>query len=404
MTTLRFKNLTTSTTPILLSVFSLMANRKLVADKIFDGTRFRTNAALIISDNGTVVDLVPSGEAPGAEVFEGILIPGFVNAHCHLELSHMRGQLPERTGLIEFVKRIISQRAQDPDFISDSIIKAEDEMLVNGIMAVGDISNTSDTAFQKRKGRISYYNFVEVLGWTPASAKGSYERALEVQREFGDCGPAAIVPHASYTVSENLWNLIEPQFAGHTISVHNQETPDEDEFIRTGGGGFPALYAAMGVDNSHHVPAGVSSLQSYLSKLHAAKNRLLIHNTMIEEEDVRFALASSPAGTTYFGLCINANLYIENKVPPVELLRRLNAPIVIGTDSLASNWSLGIHDELRSLRTYFPQVPLEEMLGWATLNGARALQMEDRLGSFEKGKTPGVLLLQEEDLSVKRIV
>ncbi|GAB4093858.1 amidohydrolase family protein [Flaviaesturariibacter terrae] len=381
-----------------------MSLRKLKATRIFDGTRFLEDHVLLLEEDGTVEALVPTAEAPDAEVLEGILTPGFINCHCHLELSHMKGQLPERTGLVDFVLRIISQRAQDPAFIAQSIEQAAAEMERNGIVAVGDISNTADTADEKRSGRLRFYNFVEVLGWMPQSASGSFERALAVQESFRDCGPVAIVPHASYTVSSELWQRIAPHFAGRTISIHNQETPSEDEFFLSGGGLFPEMYAQMKIDNSHHEPTGRSSLQSYFDRLAAAERRLLIHNTFTTESDVRYALGNSPAGSTFFCLCINANLYIEDRVPPVDLLRRLRAPIVLGTDSLASNWQLGIHDEMKAVHTHFPDVPLEELLQWATLNGAKALQMDDELGSFEKGKKPGVVLLRESDWSVRRIV
>ncbi|RYY98579.1 MAG: amidohydrolase, partial [Chitinophagaceae bacterium] len=274
----------------------------------------------------------------------------------------------------------------------------------NGIMAVGDISNTADTAATKRASAIAYCNFVEVLGWAPQSAEGSFNQALSVLEAFAGCGPAALVPHASYTVSDALWARIAPGFAGKVISVHNQETPFEDEFMERGTGPFVDMYRYLGVDNSHHEPTGQSSLRGYFGKLSAAARRILVHNTFIPAADVAYALEHSAAGTTFFCLCINANLYIERRVPPVELLRAAGAPIVLGTDSLASNWSLGIHDELRALRRHFPAVPLAEMLQWATLNGARALQMDDTLGSFERGKAPGVLLLQEDDLSVTRLV
>ncbi|TCJ14079.1 amidohydrolase [Flaviaesturariibacter flavus] len=381
-----------------------MSYRKLKAGRLFDGTRFHNDKTLIVSADGRIEALVPDSEAPDAERLEGILMPGFVNCHCHLELSHMKGQIAECTGLVEFVLRVISGRNERAALIATAIAEAEAEMRRNGIMAVGDISNTNDTAAQKRQGNLAYYNFVEVLGWAPAGASASYERARAVLEGFAGCGPATLVPHASYTVSDALWALLAPHFPGHTISVHNQETPDEDQFIRDAAGAFVGLYEKLGVDNRHHAPRGVSSLRSYFDKLQPASRRLLVHNTFLPQEDLHYALQTTPADSTFFCLCINANLYIENEVPPVELLRKAGAPIVIGTDSLASNWSLGIHDELRSLRKHFPAVPLEEMLGWATRNGARALGMDAELGSFEKGKKPGVVLLQEEDLSVRRIV
>ena len=97
---------------------------------------------------------------------------------------------------------------------------------------------------------------------------------------------------------------------------------------------------------------------------------------------------------TFWCLCPNANQYIEQTMPPIELLRTGAANIIVGTDSYASNWSLNILDELKTIQQHHPQIPLEEMLGWATINGARALQMEKHLGSFETGKKPGIVLIE----------
>ena len=95
--------------------------------------------------------------------------------------------------------------------------------------------------------------------------------------------------------------------------------------------------------------------------------------------------------------CFNTAQYIEQTMPPIELLRSEKAKLVIGTDSYASNWSLNILDELKTIQQHQPQIPLAEMLGWATINGAQALQMDKHLGSFEQGKKPGVVLIKGID-------
>jgi cytosine/adenosine deaminase-related metal-dependent hydrolase len=81
-------------------------------------------------------------------------------------------------------------------------------------------------------------------------------------------------------------------------------------------------------------------------------------------------------------------------MPPIELLRSQKATIVMGTDSYASNWSLNMLDEIKTIQHHLPQIPLDELLGWATLNGAKALQMDKGIGSFEKGKKPGIVLIE----------
>lgn len=407
--------------------FAAMAYRKLGAEKIFDGYRFWKNHVLVLDAGGRVEALLPAAVASqGVEWMEGILCPGLVNCHCHLELSHMKGVIPERTGLVDFVFNVVSGRSAPETEILAAIAGAEAAMQQAGIVAVGDICNNTLTLPQKQKGHLQYYNFIETSGWLPSLAEPRFNRALAVYEAFetllaGSRQPvcAAMVPHAPYSVSEALWRAIQPYFSNKVVSIHNQETRFEDEFFLQGTGDFQRMYALMQLDNSHHRPTMRSSLQSYFHQLRGAKNIVLVHNTFTNEDDIDFVQAPWPSATnagsasastgphpppqTFFCLCVNANLYIEDALPPVALFRQKGCQIVLGTDSLASNGSLSILDEIKTLRKHFPQLPLEEMLGWATLNGARALAMDHSLGSFEKGKTPGVVLLNEDSLAVRRV-
>ena len=387
-----------------------MGYRKLKADKIFDGYRFKEDHVLIVRENGTVEDLIPSNEAgDDVEVFNGVLSPGFINCHCHLELSHMKGWIPEKTGLVDFVFKIVSERHHSEEEILAAIEKAEDEMLQNGIVAVGDICNNVLTIPQKKKKRIHYYNFIEASGWLPSVSQMRFERAKSAYDKFLISNfkfQTSIVPHAPYSVSENLWEKIQPYFQNKVVSIHNQETIYEDEFFLHGAGDLKRMYDLMKIDNSHHQPTKKSSLQSYFHKLVKASNVLLVHNTFTNQEDINYMefQISNFKFQTFFCLCVNANQYIENALPPVDLFRKNHCAIVLGTDSLASNGSLNILDEMKTIRKKFPSIPLQEMLQWATRNGAKALQMENELGSFEKGKKPGVVCLNSDLNRVQRLV
>ena len=160
----------------------------------------------------------------------------------------------------------------------------------------------------------------------------------------------------------------------------------------------------MNLDNSFYEASGKSSLQTYFSKLEEASHVLLVHNTFTKEQDVTFVKNTRPGNSVSFCLCVNANQYIERSIPPVDILRKQGCNIVLGTDSLASNWSLSILDEMKTIQNKFPSIPLEELLRWATINGAQALQMNDKLGSFEKGKQPGIVLLHNLDVNQKEIL
>lgn len=385
-----------------------MAYRKLKADRIFDGYRFVNDHVLITKDDGVIEAVIPSTEAGGdVEVFEGILSPGFINCHCHLELSHMKGLIPEGTGLVDFVFKVVTERHHSEEEILMAIEKAEEEMLQNGIVAVGDICNNTLTVPQKKKNRIKYYNFIEASGWLPSVSKIRVERVRNLSEQFSILNSQfSIVPHAPYSVSENLWKEIQPYFKNKIVSIHNQETIFEDEFFKEGSGNFNRMYQIMKIDNSHHVPTKRSSLQSYFDKLLKAENAILVHNTFTKQEDLEHIKKLQTTNyklQTFFCLCVNANQYIENALPPIEMLRKNNCTIVLGTDSLASNRGLNISDEIKTIRRYFQSIPLEEVLQWATSNGAKALKMDNELGSFEKNKKPGINLVDDKTLSVKKL-
>jgi cytosine/adenosine deaminase-related metal-dependent hydrolase len=392
-----------------------MSYRKFRADHLFTGHEWLNEGyVLVTTAGGQIREIIPAGEAgEDIKVTEGILCPGFINCHCHLELSHMKGLIPEKTGLVDFVFKVVTERHHEREEIQGAIAMAEHYMLQNGTVATGDICNNALTLSQKQQGRIQYYNFIEASGWLPQVARERFARALSL---FNLYHHASIVPHAPYSVSDNLWQLIGPYFENKVVTIHNQETAYEDEFFTKGSGDFTRMYALMGIDNGHHKPAGISSLPSYFEKLQGAKNIILVHNTYIQQADIDFielktrntlaaeAVAKAVKPQTYFCLCINANLYIENALPPVDLLRKNNCSIVLGTDSLASNRSLSIPDEIKTIRKHFPGIDLGEILKWATINGAKALGMDDELGSFEPGKRPGVLLLSKDLNRISRLL
>jgi cytosine/adenosine deaminase-related metal-dependent hydrolase len=380
--------------------------RKITADRIHDGYRFLENMVLVIAEDGRVEGLVSTEEAgDDVEVYKGIISPGFINCHCHLELSHMRGKIPEGTGLIDFVFKVVTERHYSDEEIWAAIAEGEEEMLKNGIVAVGDICNNTLTLKQKEKGRISYYNFIESSGWLPSLAQARYERAKGLYDQYAAIKhnsvgwESSIVPHAPYSVSQDLWQQIKPYFKDRVVSIHNQETAFEDELFLQGTGDFIRMYQMMKMDYAHHQPTGKSSLQSYFPQLKDAENVILVHNTFTKQQDLDYleSQIGNLRSQIFFCLCVNANQYIEKAMPPIEMFRSNECNIVLGTDSLASNWSLNILDEIKTVRKHDPSIPLEEMLQWATINGAKALNMDDQLGSFEKGKEPGVIWIENEE-------
>ncbi len=380
-----------------------MTYRKFQAEQIFTGTEMLgPDMVLITDENGKIDNIVLEKEAGlDIQTIDGILSPGFVNCHCHIELSHMKGLIPEKTGLVDFILSILALRHFPEDDILQAISDAESSMIQNGIVAVGDISNNATSFHQKSKNNLAWQVFLEISGWSPQIADMRFQNGLAAYQQFEELQSEqcklSMCAHAPYSVSKELWHLIAPYYQNKTTSLHNQETYFEDDFIGFKNGDFTRLYDQLKVDTSFYQPTGKSSLQSVAHHFGGADQVLLVHDTFTKPNDLDFIREISKEQNTryHYCLCVNANQYINDAMPPIEQFRKKQAAIVLGTDSLASNHSLSILDEMKTISKQFPYIPLTEQLQWATLNGARALGFEDFLGSFDKGKRPGVVLISE---------
>jgi cytosine/adenosine deaminase-related metal-dependent hydrolase len=385
-----------------------MGYYKFRADQLFDGYRFHDkDAVLIMTEDGYFSDILSAPDA-GDDIlnYPGIISPGFINCHCHLELSHMKESIPQMSGLVHFVTQVIKNRHIGQDELAAAIETAEDEMINSGIVAVGDICNNTLTIPQKLKGRIRYHNFIEASGFPPDVADMRFQRALDIYNEYTKQDTltgtsSSIVPHAPYSVSEELWEKIILFPANKLLTIHNQETIAEDELFRFKKGDFLDLYSNLNIDISFFEPSGTSSLQTYLHRFLPQQQVILVHNVHTTQEDLRQLKNGQVKCRVYFCLCPNANLYITGQLPELGVLMAETGDFVLGTDSLASNQQLSILAEMQTIRRHFPSLSVEKLFSWATLNGAKALQMDNILGSFEGRKQPGVVL-STGDLSASR--
>ncbi|OMP75058.1 amidohydrolase family protein [[Flexibacter] sp. ATCC 35208] len=363
---------------------------------LFDGQKILSgDKVLILSEDGTIMDIVSADLAgEGVQEEDGILSPGFVNTHCHLELSHMKGIIPEGTGLPAFLTQVMEKRGQQDDA---AIKTAEEAMWESGISAVGDICNGTATLTSKQHSPIYYHSFVETMGFVPVAAQSRLDYSLSVLEQFrrlnGDMHSCSVVPHAPYSVSKALFSLLSVIPDNTPISIHNQETAAENQLYADKTGAFLDFYQHFGMDASAFVPTGGTSLPAWLPYFKHLPV-ILVHNTFSTKEDVVFTKQHAP--DAYWCLCPQANLYIEKRLPDISLLRSEGCAITLGTDSLASNHQLSIWEEIQAIRGHYPEIPLEEILQWATLNGAKALGISARYGSFEKGKQPGVIVITDK--------
>ena len=177
---------------------------KISADKIYTGNgSVLSDTAIVCDRDGKVLDLVDIATLDRADVkvYKGWLVPGFVNTHCHLELSHMKGVVPTGLGLIPFITDVVQKRNASPEVIQEAIEKAEQQMIDTGIVAVGDISNSTDTFSQKNKGKLRYHTFVELFDFLQNDqASSTFENYLKVYEGARSSRWPYQIPHSSCTL------------------------------------------------------------------------------------------------------------------------------------------------------------------------------------------------------------
>jgi len=382
--------------------------RKFTADYVFPISQPPVkNGIVIVDNNGLVLENVIDPDIldysiSEVETYTGFICPGFINSHCHLELSYLKGKMSEHNGLDKFIIELeqIRKGIKD-DEKTVAILNAEDEMMHNGIVAVGDISNDNSTFKIKNNSKLYYHTFIESFASDPLKAEMIFEKALtlfnEIRRNENN-NHASITPHATYSLSKNLFRKIY-DFAvstGNIISIHHQESEEENKFFLTKNGNIKEMHFLFGVKQSDFCNTGLRPLAGIVDYIPKNNPLQLVHNTATTDTDIDFATANFK--NLYWCFCPNTNLYIEQKLPNFALFYNKKCKITVGTDSLASNNSLSILAEIITLWANVPYIPLHELLKWATLNGAEFMQIGDRFGSIEKGKIPGIMLLENVNL------
>ena len=376
--------------------------KKYTADYILTShTEPIKNGSIVVDDDGKILKIINPQNAladddfladADSEKLNGVICPGFINTHCHLELSHLKGKIPSGEGLIAFIKSVQQNRKADDNEVLEAAAQADEEMWQNGIVAVGDIANSAVTASVKTKSKVYYHNFIEVFGFDPKNADAVFNQAISVRDQFKPMA-ATITPHAPYSVSKELFKLIkkEAEDTNAILSIHNQESDEENKLYRYKQGSFLEFYNGLGLDIDFFKPQARNSLQSIIPLLGNRQDVLMVHNTFTSMKDVYFTRRFDKKINWCF--CPEANLYIENALPKVNIFTHHGFNITLGTDSLASNKKLCMLNEMRVLQQNFPELSLECLVEWATINGARFLGIDETKGTIEVGKTPGLNLL-----------
>ena len=364
--------------------------RRISAHYLWTPGGFLPGRVVAVDAAGTITDISAPGHLDreaGVEFYPGILIPGLVNAHSHLELSYMCGAIPPGGGFAGFAEGMRTRRGGFPDGDRLSAASFRDaKMWTDGVSAVADICNGATTFAVKGRSRIAYHSFIELFGLDadPARVFGIRDTA----RSGGLT--ATVTPHATYSLQREDFAAVLDGPNNLPLSIHFMESESETGLFEKRGPMWE-WYAEQGLEPDF-LDYG-SPAERLAAQVPADRPVMLVHNCCVTQRDIDIVMGHFTAPVTWV-LCPGSNRYISGLRPPVELLRKNRLRIAVGTDSLASNETLSMVRELGMLGN----VPLEELLGWATLNGARALGMDDRLGSVEVGKTPGLVLLSGVDL------
>lgn len=365
------------------------------------------NGVVHFAADGTVVGVEQCeniDSLPLTEYHNGILIPGMTNAHCHLELSFFKGAIPQHVGMVKFIEHVVSKRNDYSR--EEQVARAVEEDLCmwrEGIQAVGDISNdtTSFPAKVKamREGRTRYHTFAEFFGMpADADAEAFYHRSVDPLLSAAEKEGLSITPtqHSTYFMSDKLFKLAA---GSPRMSIHFMETPAEVEFFDRRGGIYEMVKNSAGREPDFLAYGGHA--ERLVASLPKDAHLLLIHDTQMRCRDMELILNYFEDVT--FVLCPRSNYYIDADFPPAQMLYEAGARVALGTDSLSSNTSLSLAEEIEWVAAHNPEIPLAAILQWATLNGARALGLGNEIGSFEQGKRPGAVLLTGVDFNTMRL-
>jgi cytosine/adenosine deaminase-related metal-dependent hydrolase len=363
-------------------------------------------AVITTEDDGTIISIEDTKgdlkEKHSIEFYNGIIIPGFVNCHCHLELSHMKGYTAKGIGLGGFIQQIRSTRDTNEKVLFSSVYSADNHMFDEGIVLCADVCNTSDSFNIKKESRIRYINLLEVFGLDPDKAGRRMDEINKVAGTAREMNlPFSVVPHSAYSMSLTLFRLLKSESLNNRVtSIHFMETAGEKIFLKNHTGPLMSSYERSGL-----IPLRFETAKSHadivLNEITPSGNLILVHNTFADNITIR---KIKKRKNLFWCLCPNSNIYIENKIPPLDLFIDEGCEIVIGTDSLASNENLSILEELKTLQFNFPDISIGDLVLWATLNGAKALGEEEQFGRIETGRKPGLLLLQDVDLQNMKLL
>lgn len=365
--------------------------RKIAAHYTLIGGELCRNIVVSVDDHRRVVavDRVTSlDNMASVEFYPGILIPGMVNAHCHLELSYLRGAIAEKSGFAGFARAIGAVRN---NFTSEERLHAasvaDAQMWEQGIEAVIDIANDDLVMPVKERSHIEYLTLFEVFGLTTQHVDNHKNMASKWAQ-------SSITPHSTYSLQDATFRSAVNE-NNSIVSIHLLESKAEIELYQRQGSLWE-WYERMGWECDFISYA--SPAKRIVESIAHDKRVVLVHGCEATSNDIKTIDKHFTVPATW-ALCPESNRYISDAKPPVEMLRSMGSHITIGTDSLASARELSMIENMRLLG----DIPLAEMFTWATKNGAEAMGLSSKIGTIEVGKSPGLVLVEDVDLHNMRL-
>jgi len=379
-----------------------VAVRVLHADHVLPGdVPAIADRAVVVDGRGTVVEIgpatsvLPQHAGLPVERVRGVVFPGLVNAHTHVELSSMRGKVPGGHGFVQWVDRLITTRSETlADEDSEAIELGVDEIARSATVAVGDVTNSLAAVMTLARRGIGGCVFHEVLGMDRAVVLRRIdglraELEERVPRWPGADLTYAPAPHTLFTLHPDAARALleSAERRGLRTSIHLAEHAAERRAVEHGDGPVPEWYERRLKQRPEWPRRPLFDLAADVGALRP--NVVLVHLADARPDELSKVAASGAPVV----LCPRSNLYIEGRLPPLLAVRDAGIEAALGTDSLASNTSLDVLAEARALADRFPNVPKWELVKMATWNGARALGRDD-LGRLARGARPGIFCVE----------
>ncbi|MBQ1886369.1 MAG: amidohydrolase family protein [Bacteroidales bacterium] len=372
---------------------------------------------ILVGDDGKILSVGQYRDedlsASDIEYHKGTIVPGFVNAHCHIELSHLKGAFRQATGMSGFINQINQLRESvGPEGRKKAMAEEFANFSKSGVVAVSDISNCNESFPFKKEYQnlrhtaedslfpVYYRTYVELFGTEKEDAPSILEGGQKVADQATAMGlDASVTPHSCYTMSPKLLEITARRgLESGSISYHSQESQEEEDMIMKGSGALADNYRGRGL--STPPVTGGTALEYFIDRIaedgRKVKGRInLVHNVVISQRSID--RAKEALESPFFTICPLSNIFIHRALPPIRLMMENGLKICIGTDSLSSNLILDMVREMECIQENFPDLELGQILLWACSNGAQLLGKQDTLGSLEEGKTPGIVLMENLD-------